>query len=159
MPGNGQPGNGQVFCLRLAGRLFSPKNAIFRMHVARNAGSPISGCLALACRHTHRRVPGTPTGCTATVSGVDPRRGQNTQTRGNTPAGPGSCTKIGTGWKLLSRLRVCGSRRGHMNHDLSPAGPAGAWSAVLSELTFSRTVCPCTIDRGDSRLASPPPST
>ena len=156
MPGNRQPGNGQVFLPALGGPLASPKSTIFRIHVARNAGSPISGCPALACCHTHRCAPGTPTGRTATVSGAVPRRGPNTQTRGNTPAGPGSCTKIGAGWKLLSRLRVCGSRRGQMTHDLSPTGPAGAWSAVLARTVFYNFA---RLAGWMRRTASPSPST
>ena len=82
-------------------------------------------------------------------------RAQTQEMRGNTPVGPGSCTKIGAGWKLLSRLRVCGSRHGHMTHDLSPAGPTGALLRCSQNCLFPSTLH--DLQGGLVALRLPPP--
>ena len=145
-------------CLRPPGHglRYSLYQTFFSAYLARRVGSPISGSLALACSHTSGvRLEHQP-GARPLPRVSHPRRGLNTQTRGDTLAGLVSCTKIGAGGAAIA-VRHVRLSTWHMITSLTPR-LASAWSATLAELLF-KVFRVCTPEMGDGRLASPPPST
>ena len=133
-PGNRQPGNGQVF-LPVPRAALSPRPTIFprsqctqrRVADQRQPGTgapPHTLVCAWNTNRAHGHRLGYPT----------PRRGPNTQTRGDTLASLVSCTKIGAGGAAIA-VRHVRLSTWHMITSLTPR-LASAWSAALARTVF-----------------------